>query len=435
MIKRLTAALAALAFSAFATMAEAVEIEEVKTEGGLTAWLVEESAIPIVTIVLSFDGGASLDPKEKAGRAQLLAGLLDEGAGPYDDAAFAAAVERTAMRLSVSASRDALTVRASMLVSELDASLELLRLALTEPRFDETPVARVKAQLISNIRQSDSEPNAIAARRFYAALFPNDPYGLPTSGLESTVAALGADDLRAAKPELMTRANVTIGVVGAIDAEALAPKLDALLAGLPAVGARALPFAVQADVRGVEVVDFNAPQSSVIFGHKGIMRDDPDFLVAFVANYILGGGGFESRLMTEIREKEGLAYGVYSYLNPLDRSALYLGSVATRNDAVARSIELVRREWRRLAEGDIDEETLKRAKTYLTGAFALRFDSNAKIARFLVGAQRADLGIDYINTRNDLVEAVTVADIKRVAERVLKPDQLFFVVVGRPEGL
>ena len=415
--------------------AAAVDIEVVETEGGLTAWLVEERAIPIISIQLAFRGGASRDPEGKTGLASLFAGLLEEGAGPYDDAAFAAEVEKTAARFSFGAGRDQVTIGATMLADRRDESLALLRLALTEPRFDQAPVDRVKAQIISGIRQSATDPNSIASRRWFEAAFPEDPYGRPTNGTEETVTALSIEDLRAAAPRYLNRNDLTIGVVGAISADELGPILDALLADLPDAPQAPLPEADLAELSGLEVVDFQAPQSTVLFGHRGLKRSDPDFIPAFVLNHVLGGGGFESRLMTEIREKEGLAYGVYSYLAPLDRSALYLGGVATANEGVARSIELVRREWSRLAEEGLSEDDLARAKTYLTGAYPLRFDSNSKIARFLVAAQQEDLGVDYIDRRNDLVNAVSVDDIKRVAERILKPEELFFVVVGQPAGL
>lgn len=434
MIARLVAAAALLAALAVGPAA-AVEIQEIKTEGGLTAWLVEENAIPIVTISLSFRGGASADPADKAGRATLMAGLLEEGAGPYDDAGFAEAVETQAARFSFDASRDSVTVTATMLADQRDGSLELLRLALAEPRFDQPAVDRVKAQMISTIRQEQADPDTIATNTLFAAMFPNDPYGRSSNGTEETVAALTREDLRAATGDLMTRSNVTIGVVGAISAEELGPILDRLLGDLPAVGSAAASFATPAAPSGVEIVAFNSPQSAVMFAHPSLMRDDPDFLAAYVVNYVLGGGGFESRLMQEIREKKGLAYSAYSYLYPLDRAALHVGGVGTRNDAVAESIALVRQEWRRLAEQGFDAETLKAAKTYLTGAFALRFDSNAKIARYLVGAQEAELGLDYINQRNRMIEALTLAEVNRVAARILKPEELFFVVVGQPEGL
>ena len=186
---------------------------------------------------------------------------------------------------------------------------------------------------------------------------------------------------------------------------------------------------------GVTVVPFDVPQSVAIFGHEGIERDDPDFFTAYVLNEILGGGGFEARLMEEVREKRGLTYGVYSYLVPKDHAALYLGRVSSANDRIADAIEVIRAEWARMAENGVSAEELESAKTYLTGAYPLRFDGNGQIANILVGMQMDDLPTDYVNTRNDAINAITLDDIKRVAARILRPEALHFVVVGQPVGL
>jgi len=185
----------------------------------------------------------------------------------------------------------------------------------------------------------------------------------------------------------------------------------------------------------LRVIDLGVPQSAAIFGHAGLTRDDPDFVPAFVMNYVLGGGGFSSRLMAEVREKRGLAYGVYAYLAVRDETALYIGSVQTANERMAESLEVIKAEWARMAADGITADELDRAKRYLTGAYPLGFDSNAKIARYLVFVQEENLGIDYIDRRNGLIEAVTLEDVKRVAARLLKPSNLSIVVAGQPAGL
>jgi zinc protease len=172
-----------------------------------------------------------------------------------------------------------------------------------------------------------------------------------------------------------------------------------------------------------------------LFGHAGIEREDPDFFAAYILNEILGGRGFEARLMTEVREKRGLTYGVSSFLVGKDYTSVYMGQVASANDRIAEAIEVIRTEWQRMADAGVTDAELLDAQTYLTGAYPLRFDGNASIAGILVGMQADDLPIDYINTRNDRVRAVTVDDIARVASRLLDPDMLTFVVVGQPQGL
>ncbi len=431
MIRFLPALFLLLAAPAFA----AAPIQRVVSPGGVEAWLVEERAIPIVSLEIEFRGGASLDPEGKEGLARLLAGLLEEGAGDLDAVGFAEAADAIAARFGFSAGRDAISVSAAMLEENRDATIDLLRLALSEPRFDEEPLARVKAQMISSIRSDETDPNARAAKAFFESAFPADPYGRPSEGTEASVAALTAEDLRAALPRLIRRGEVSIGVVGAISAEETGAMLDRLFSAL-LDGAPELPPRVEPSLEpGVTVIDLDVPQSVAMFGHAGILRDDPDYIPAFVMNYILGGGGFSSRLTVEVREKRGLSYSVYSYLLPMDRAGLHVGGVATANAAMVESIAVIREEWRRMAEEGVTAEELDKAKRYLTGAYALQFDSNGKIADMLVGLQSAGLPIDYPEVRNALVEAVTEEDIRRVAARLLKPEALAFVVVGRPEGL
>lgn len=432
MIRILAAlAVAALALPAFA----AAPIQRVTSPGGIEAWLVEEEAIPMISIEIEFRGGSSLDPEGREGLASLFAGLLEEGAGDLDAIGFAEAADAIAARYGFGAGRDSVTVSATMLQERRDASVDLLRRALMEPRFDEEPVTRVKRQIISAIRSSETEPNAIAARAWFAAAFPGDPYGLTGDGTIESVEAITRDDLVAARGRLLNAGAAHIGVVGAISAEELGPLLDRLLGDLPKDPGPDLAPAPASPPPGLTVIDLDVPQSVAIFGHAGILRDDPDFIPAYIMNYMLGGGGFSSRLTTEVREKRGLSYSVYSYLQPLDRAGLVIGGVASANAAMAESVAVIREEWRKMATEGVSEEELDKAKRYLTGAYALNFDSNAKIANILVGLQSAGLPIDYPETRNALVEAVTVEDIRRVAARILKPEALSFVIVGRPEGL
>ncbi|MEL7092209.1 MAG: pitrilysin family protein, partial [Pseudomonadota bacterium] len=229
--------------------------------------------------------------------------------------------------------------------------------------------------------------------------------------------------------------RIYVGAVGDITAEELGPLLDTLLGALPDTGA---PQPGPADISfsgGITVVDFDTPQSVAVFGHSGIDQDDPDFFAARVLNQILGAGGFESRLMTEVREKRGLTYGVYSYLASRDHASVLLGQVASSNDRVAEAISVIRDEWQRAASEGVTQEEVDAAKTFITGAYPLNFDGNGPIARIMVGMQMLGLPIDYIPTRNDKVEAVTLEDVNRMAAELLQPENLRFVVVGKPEGL
>lgn len=425
---------AASAVFSFAAQA-AAPIQRVVSPGGIEAWLVEEPSIPIIAIQIEFEGGATLDPAGREGLANLFAGLLEEGAGDLDSVGFAEAADAIAARYSFGAGRESLSVSAAMLAENRDASIDLLRLALTEPRFDEEPVTRVKRQVISSIRSDETDPNAIATKAFFAAAFPGDVYGRDADGTIESVTAITREDLVAARDRLLNVGASHIGIVGAISAEEAGAVLDRLLSDLPNEIPSAIPPVEFEGEPGVTVIELDVPQSVAIYGHEGILRDDPDFIPAYVMNYVLGGGGFTSRLMTEVREKRGLAYSVYSYLMPMDRAGMILGGTATANASMAKSIEVIQDEWRKMAEEGLTEEELDKAKKYLTGAYALQFDSNAKIASGLVGLQAAGLPIDYPEKRNALVEAVTLEDVKRVAARIMKPEELSIVVVGRPVGV
>jgi len=432
MIRFVTALFTALTLP-FAALA--IEIQQLDTPGGLHAWLVEEHSIPFVAIELRFEGGGSLDRPGKRGAVNLMTALIEEGSGDMDARGFATAVEGLAAEFSFSANEDSIAVSARFLSENRDEAVALLRQALVDTSFPDEALERVRAQVLSGLASDEKDPDTIAARSFDRAAFGDHPYGSPRDGTPESVAALTRQDMLDAKADTMARDRVVIGAAGDITADDLAGVLDTLLGDLPATGAPQIERAEYQLSGGVTVVPFETPQSVAVFGHQGLKRDDPDFFTAFVLNNVLGGGGFESRLMTEVREKRGLTYGIGTYLVPMDHAELIMGQVASSNDKIAQTISVVREQWRDLAENGLSEAELNASKTYLTGAYPLRFDGNGRIAGILAGMQLSDLTPDYINTRNDKVNAVTGDDIRRVAKQLLDSDALHFVVVGQPEGL
>ncbi|MGC1496142.1 MAG: pitrilysin family protein [Sulfitobacter sp.] len=412
-----------------------VNIQSVTSPGGLTAWLVEEHSIPFAALEVRFRGGASLDAPGKRGAINLMAGLLEEGAGDMDARAFSRASEELATSFGFDVSSDSLSISARFLTENRDASIALLRAALQEPRFDAEAVERVRGQVISIIKSDQKDPDDIANETFGKIAFGDHPYGSSLNGTLESVAALTRDDLIAAHKSVLARDRIYIGAVGDITPAELGALVDALLGDLPETGAPMPPVAEVTIPAGVTVVDYATPQSVALFGQHGIKQSDPDFFAATIMNHILGGGSFESRLMNEVREKRGLTYGVYSYLVPRDLAETYMGSVSSANDRIAQAIEVIRDEWTKMARDGVSEAELSAAKTYITGSYPLRFDGNAPIASILVGMQMLGLPIDYIATRNDKVDAVTLADVKRVAGELLDPEGLHFVVVGQPVGL
>ncbi|WOF73052.1 pitrilysin family protein [Parvibaculaceae bacterium PLY_AMNH_Bact1] len=418
--------------SAFA----ATEIQEVTSPGGITAWLVEEHSLPFVVIEAAWENGTLQDPEDKAGLTYMMAGLMNEGAGDLDSQAFQGELERLAANLSVRASRDRLSLSFKTLTENREEAVELLRLALTEPRFDQGPIEQIRGQLKVAILRDAESPDKIAADAWYNTALADHPYTRPSKGTVESIATLGQDDLIAHSERLFAKDNVNIAVVGDIGPDALKELLDDVFGDLSdATPMEEVALAEVNPEAQLQIIERNMPQSVVLFGHAGIAREDDDFIPAYVMNYILGGGGFSSRLMTEVREKRGLAYSVATYLYPLRHAALFIGQVATENERVSESLDVIRAEIAKLAAEGVTEKELADAKTYLTGSYPLRFDTNDKIAGQLIAIQEADLGIDYITRRNGLIEAVTQDDIKRVAKRLLGPENLIVTVVGQPEGL
>src|SRR6056297_230696 len=433
MMSRIAGLIAALAF---ALPAHAnIEIEELTSPGGIQAWLVEDHSIPFVAIDIWFRGGSVLEAPEQRGATYMMMGLLEEGAGDMDASAFAEAVEGLATNFGFDSYRDAVTVSARMLTQNRDEAADLLRLALTEPAFDPVAIERVRGQVISIIEGDAQDPNEIASNTFNALAFGDHPYGSAQEGTVETITALTRDDLIAAHRAALTRDRVVVGAAGDITAEELGVLIDHILGGLPDQAPDRPGPAEYLLGGGVTVVDFPTPQSVAIFGHAGIARDDPDFFPAFVLNQVLGGGNFRSRLMEEVRVERGLTYGVYSFLGLSEYGQTLGGRFSSSNDLVAEAIEVIRGQWADIAANGITEAEVDAAIQYLTGAYPLRFDGNGTIAGILAAMQADDMPADYIATRNDRVAAVTVDDVRRVAARLLQPDNLHFVVVGQPEGL
>jgi zinc protease len=416
--------------------AAATEIEAVTSPGGITAWLVEDHSLPVVTIDVSFRGGAALDPADKPGLATLTADLLDEGAGELDSETFQGRLEDLATSLAIDAGEDEIGLSLRSVTANLGASLELLHLSLTAPRFDAPAVARVRGQLLGEIEREAHQPQFIAGRLWFRNAFGDHPYARPRRGTPESIARIGVDDMRALVKSRFARGAMLIGVVGDVTPAALKPLLDRTFGDLPReAAAGAVPETTAAAARPLLLARLPIPQSVVTFGQPGIKRDDPDWYAAYVVNHILGGGGFSSRLTQEVRVKRGLAYSVYSALDPLRHAGLIIGSVATENSRVAQSIDIVRAEWQRMREQGPTAEELADAKTYLTGSYPLSLDSTGRIAATLVGIQRDGLGIDYLARRSALIDAVTLDDARRVARKLFDPALLSFVVVGSPESL
>ena len=412
--------------------ASATNIERVVTPAGIEVWLVRDPTVPLIAIDFGFAGGSVQDPQDKGGTAEMMVSTLDEGAGDIDARTFQERLERKAIELRFSAGRESIRGTVRTLKENQDEAFELLRLALNAPRFDASAVERIRSQLISRLQRQSTSPNDISGRTWWATAFPNHPYGRPGSGTLESVARITVADLRDYHRRVLARDTLKIGVVGDIDPATMGRLIDGAFGPLPAKGDLAPVADVEPQGIGRQIdVDLNVPQTVVTFGGYGLKRSDPDFMAAYLVNHILGGGAFSSRLYTEVREKRGLAYGVSDALVWLHHTAVLLGGTATRADATSQTIGVVESEVARMAKDGPTQEEIDKAKAFLKGSFALGLDTSSKIANQLVNMQVDDLGIDYIDRRSALIDAVTLADTKRVAQRLLGPG-LLVTVVGRP---
>ena len=434
--RRLTGALIILAALIATGAVQAVEVQRVISPGGIEAWLVEDHSNPLISIDIMMNGGAALDPEDKQGVARLTATTIDEGAGDLDSQAFRQEIDRLNISLSFSTASDSFTASLSTLTQNRERAFELMRLARLEPRLDEEPVERIRRQLIAADLQEAENPRAQVSEAFEALIFGDHPYGMDADGTAEGLKRITNEDIRTYLGMILAKDNLSIGVSGDITPEDLGRLLDETFGSLPQSTERPeIPdFQVEAP-GGLLLIEREIPQSIVRFGHEGIARDDPDYYVARVINHILGGGSFSSRLMEEIREKRGLAYGVSSHLINFDHSELIMGSVQTQNARLAETLELLYSEWARMAEEGPSEEELEAAQKYLTGNFPLRLTSSGAISGLLAAVMRQDLGIDYIDRYADYINAVTLEDVRRVAAELLKPEALTIVVVGQPEGV
>jgi zinc protease len=417
-------------------VSRAERVQHVVSPGGIEAWLVEDYAVPLVAVEFSFAGGASQDPQGKAGAGALLAGLLDEGAGDLDAEAFHRALDDHAIRLSFNVERDEFDGHLQTLSRHVDKAFELLALAANAPRFDAAPLERVRSQVNAMLKRDSKDPDAMAAQAWRRAAWPDHPYSRSPRGELGEVDAVTRVDLVDLRRKILARDTLKVAVVGAIDAARLAVHLDKVFAGLPEKADLTPVPAIEVQGLGRRiVVDFDVPQANIRFGRPGVARADKDYIAAMVVNHILGGGSFTSRLFQEVREKRGLTYSVYSSLTTAEASPSLIGATSTKNERAGETLGVIEAECARLAAEGPTADELEKAQKFLTGSYALRFDTSTKIAGHLLHLQREGFDAGYLDRRNAEVEAVTLEDAKRVAKRLIGDASLLVAIVGRPEGL
>lgn len=408
----------------------------VHTASGIEIWHVEDYTVPVVSVEFAFLGGAAQDPVGRCGLANLLSGLLDEGAGTLTSQAFQEQLEDKAIELSFDAGRDRLDGSLRTLAENATRAFELLGMALNVPRFDADAIDRTRAQIVSGLKRDESDPNARAREALNALAYPDHSYGRPADGRIAELAAITRDDIVNQHARLFARENLHIVAVGAISAEALAAAVEAAFGALPkSPDLTIIPPAIMQNPGKLEIVNLDIPQSTLYLALPGIARKDPAHMPAMVLNHILGGGSFTSRLWAEIREKRGLAYSVWSMLASRQHAAMFLAGTATSNERTAESLQLMRAEIDRIARDGASADELDKAKRFLMGSYALRFDTSRKIAHQLLEISIEQLGIDYIDRRNDEVARVSLDQMHAVGTRLFANAAPLVVVAGRPQGL
>lgn len=414
-----------------------LDIQELQTESGISAWLVEDHTVPVIALHFAFKGaGASGDGPDKQGLARLASNTMDEGAGQLDSHAFQEELRREVISLRFSSNRDMFGGVVQTRSSTRDRAFELLRLALNEPRFDEQPLERMRAANLARIRNGLSDPNWVSARIANDRFFEGHPYALNSGGTLSSLGNITADDLRDFATTRLAQDNLHVAIVGDITAENAKQAIDNIFANLPE--SANLPAVADINVQNVNtlaVFEAPIPQTIISAVQDAPPREHDDYFAFTVMNHILGASGFGSRLTQEIREKRGLTYGIYSYPQYMDHINTLNVSVATANENAGQVLDLLTAEMKRIQDEPVSAQERDETISYLIGSFPLTLSSTSSIAGLLLNMQVEELSVDYINERRKGFESVTIADIQKAAQTYLTPDNLAIIMIGQPQGL
>lgn len=414
-----------------------LDIKEVKTESGITAWLVEDHSIPVIALQFAFKGAGSVqENKNNQGLVRLLSNTMDEGAGEIKSEEFQKLLRDLSISLSFSSSRDAFSGGVKTLSANKDKAFELLTLALNQPRFDAEPVTRMIAANQARIRSSLSDPEWMAARLMNDLAYGAHPYGLNSGGTLSTLTKITPEDLRNFAKTHLTRDRLHIAVAGDITADELKTVIEGIFSTLPEKAPENTTQPVKLQNKGsVFLYKQDIPQTIIEMMQTGIARNDPDYFKAQIMNFILGSSGFGSRLTEEIREKRGLTYGIYSYLSNSDYFNGLAVSTSTATDNTKEMLGLITAEWERMRSYPITQEELDNAKSYLIGSMPLSLTSTDAIAGLMLSLQLDGLGKDYLDKREKAIQEATLDDIFGVSQRLLVPENFITILVGNPSGI
>lgn len=414
----------------------AINIQEVKTNKNLTAWMVESHDIPVLSVVVAFKkAGYAAEPEGSSGLVRLLSALLDEGAGEWDSQGFKKFLLEKNIELSIGATQDIFYITFRTTKKNIDDAFYVLKAILSAPRFEGNSLDLIKNQMLTSLQQSLQDENFIATNVLNEKIFGAHPYGKTAQKILKEFGSVTANQLRQFMKNRLARDQMIISAAGDITPNELKDLLDKTFGDFPA---EAVPLTLEnvslLNLGTTIVESLNIPQSLILFTQPGIDRHHPDYYAAFVMMKIIGDRGFESRLWNEVREKKGLAYGIDASIHYSSLMSLFFGSTATKNTSTREVIDTIRKVWQESLQGFTAEE-LEFVKKRTIGGFGLQFSSTFRIVSALLMYQIDNLGLDFVNKRNKIIEALTLEDINRVAKNFLKPEKLTFVVVGNPDNL
>lgn len=392
----------------------------------------ERAELPMVRVVVAIKAGSIAEPASKAGLSSLVADLLNEGTSKRTSGQISDQIEFVGGQLSASGGLDYVTVSLTILKKDVELGFDLLSDIIMDPAFSQSEIARRKAIIKSSILRKKEDPGAIASETFLKAIYGNNPYGRPTEGTEETLDAITRKDIADFHDRYYAPNNAIMAVVGDINRDSVMSLINKYFAewhrkDVPVIVVpEAVPPAGPKTIR----IEKDLTQANIVLGHLGIRRDNPDYYAVSVMNYILGGGGFASRLMDNIRDNRGLSYDVRSYFSADRYAGSFQVELQTKNTSANAAIDEIFKELKRIRTTPVTDSELNDAKSYLTGSFPLRIDSINKLAGFLTAVEFYNLGQDYAEKYGRFIDSVTKEDVLRVARQYLHPEDYVLVVVG-----
>ena len=407
------------------------EPSELRTKKGIKFWYVKDTSVPIVSLDFGFVGGAFFDLDDEEGTSKFLASILDEGAGDLNSVNFQKKMNALGMKLSFSSTKDLFSGKFQTVSENKKESFDLLKLVFLKPRFDKNEIEKIRNQLIASYKISNSNISDTASRQFYKNFYRGHKFSRNDDGNLDSLKKINFEELNFFFKNFVTRNNLVLSISGDIDQNDAINLIDDSFGFLPESSENIKEIPKKGKFEsGIKFIEKKTPQSAVVFGQKGIPRNSEDFFAARICNYVMGGGGFQSRLYKNIREKRGLTYSIYSYFISHRNNDILIGGFQTKNESVNKTIELVKSEWKKMNLNGISQEELNEAKTYYKGSFTRNYSSTSTISSLLNAVQLYGLNIDYFKKRNKIIDDLTLDKVNRIASEIFQSENLFFLVVG-----